>query len=88
MCYNFFPTVAVAHNADRMSQGEQFGQRRPPLPVTIKQILERYPDGQLFKVSFYDSNNELMCHQATKLRKQRAHTSCYANILTFYNNYV
>ena len=34
------------------NQGEQFGQRRPPLSVTIKQILERYPDGQLFKVSF------------------------------------
>jgi hypothetical protein len=30
--------------------GEQFGQRRPPLSVTIKQILERYPDGQIFKV--------------------------------------
>ena len=31
-------------------QGEQFGQRRPPLSVTIKSILERYPDGQIFKV--------------------------------------
>ena len=30
--------------------GEQFGQRRPPLSVTIKAILERYPDGQIFKV--------------------------------------
>ena len=25
-------------------QGEQFGQRRPPLSVTIKSILERYPE--------------------------------------------
>ena len=30
--------------------GEHFGQRRPPLSVTIKGILERYPDGQIFKV--------------------------------------
>ena len=30
--------------------GEQFGQRRPPLSVTIKAILEKYPDGQIFKV--------------------------------------
>ena len=30
--------------------GVHFGQRRPPLSVTIKGILERYPDGQIFKV--------------------------------------
>ena len=30
--------------------GKQFGQQRPPLSVTIKAILERYPDGQIFKV--------------------------------------
>ena len=30
--------------------GQQFGQRRPPLSVTIKAILERYPDGQIFAV--------------------------------------
>ena len=33
--------------------GEQFGQRRPPLSVTIKGILERYPDGQIFKVRWF-----------------------------------
>ena len=32
--------------------GEAFGQKRPPLSVTIKQILERYPDGQIFKVKY------------------------------------
>ena len=31
--------------------GHTFGQRRPPLSVTIKSILSRYPDGQIFKVS-------------------------------------
>ena len=35
-----------------MAEGEEFGQRRPPLSVTIKQILERYPDGQIFKVNY------------------------------------
>ena len=35
---------------NRTDAGEQFGQRRPPLSVTIKQILDRYPDGQIFKV--------------------------------------
>ena len=30
--------------------GKQFGQRKPPLSVSIRQILERYPDGQIFKV--------------------------------------
>ena len=31
-------------------KGKRFGQERPPLSVTIKGILERYPDGQIFKV--------------------------------------
>ena len=33
-----------------MMDEEEFGQKRPPLSVTIKGILERYPDGQIFKV--------------------------------------
>ena len=33
-------------------EGQHFGQTRPPLSVIIKQILERYPDGQIFKVYF------------------------------------
>ena len=39
-----------------MSQeGEEpgFGLTRPPLHVTIKQILDKYPDGQIFKVCSY-----------------------------------
>ncbi len=39
----------IAHSR-MMANSEQFGQRRPPLSVTIKGILERYPDGQIFKV--------------------------------------
>ena len=34
--------------------GKKFGQREPPLSVTIRGILERYPDGQIFKVSLVD----------------------------------
>ncbi len=33
-----------------MTSRKKFGQRKPPLSVTIKGILERYPDGQIFKV--------------------------------------
>ena len=28
-----------------------FGPKNPPLYVTIKDILQEYPDGQIFKVS-------------------------------------
>ena len=34
-------------------KGISFGQRRPPLSVAIKSILDRYPDGQIFKVSTF-----------------------------------
>ena len=40
------PILYIAH----FDESEQFGQKRPPLSVTIKGILERYPDGQIFKV--------------------------------------
>ena len=43
--------LAAADPARNFGMGERFGQRRPPLSVTIKQILERYPDGQIFKVN-------------------------------------
>ena len=36
-----------------LMEGHTFGQRRPPLSVTIKSILSRYPDGQIFKVWLY-----------------------------------
>ena len=35
---------------DRESDGHTFGQRQPPLYVTIQKILDKYPDGQIFKV--------------------------------------
>lgn len=35
----------------RRLEGFQFGQRRPPLSDTIKRVLDRYPDGQIFKAS-------------------------------------
>ena len=32
------------------SEGHAFGQEQPPLYVTIQKILDKYPDGQIFKV--------------------------------------
>ena len=31
-------------------EGHTFGQKQPPLYVTIQKILDKYPDGQIFKV--------------------------------------
>ena len=31
--------------------GNTFGQRQPPLYVSIQKILDKYPNGQIFKVS-------------------------------------
>lgn len=39
--------------------GEDFGQKRPPLSVTIRGILDRYPDGQIFKVLYAYNYNAL-----------------------------
>ena len=32
------------------ARGRTFGQRQPPLYIAIQKILEKYPDGQIFKV--------------------------------------
>ena len=32
---------------------QAFGQRQPPLYVAIQKILDKYPDGQIFKVQIY-----------------------------------
>ena len=31
-------------------KGKSFGQKQPPLSVIINGILDKYPDGQIFKV--------------------------------------
>jgi hypothetical protein len=36
----------------RITAGELFGQKRPPLYETIKNILRDYPSGQIFKVLY------------------------------------
>ncbi len=41
---------------------EDFEQKTPPLSVTIKAILERYPDGQIFKVVVAIVYNYLYMH--------------------------
>ena len=47
---NFLATMVSLEGDDDDSFGEVFGQRHPPLSIYIKGILERYPDGQIFKV--------------------------------------
>lgn len=41
-----------AHEVKMSQRTRQFGQRSPPVSVAIKQILQRYPDGQIFKVIY------------------------------------
>ena len=40
-------------------EGEYFGQMPPPLSVTIKGILEKYPDGQIFKFWIFTCRGQL-----------------------------
>ena len=40
----------MADDSESVIAGEPFGQKRPPLSVIIEGILEKYPDGQIFKV--------------------------------------
>ena len=48
--YYVFGPLGMMEDNDDDSFGEVFGQRHPPLSIYIKGILERYPDGQIFKV--------------------------------------
>ena len=41
--------------------GEKFGPEAPPLSVLIKDILDRYPDGQIFKVSLHSIRGGERC---------------------------
>ena len=50
MQFVFIIKVTALIGQNKRMDSQQFGQRRPPLSVTIKGILERYPDGQIFKV--------------------------------------
>ena len=47
---SLWSTMMSVGDDDDDSFGEEFGQRHPPLSIYIKGILERYPDGQIFKV--------------------------------------
>ena len=40
---------------DGEEDGYYFGQEQVPLTDEIKEILEEYPDGQIFKVSYINS---------------------------------
>ena len=43
----------MSKKMSRGLNGEDFGQRRPPLHEMIRNILREYPSGQIFKVSEY-----------------------------------
>ena len=43
-------TLAVYHDEEYEEEG-YFGQEQVPLTDEIREILEEYPDGQIFKVS-------------------------------------
>ena len=47
---SLWSSMMSVEDDDDDSFGEVFGQRHPPLSIYIKGILERYPDGQIFKV--------------------------------------
>ena len=42
---------ARVYVASMAAGGSTFGQRQPPLYISIQKILDKYPDGQIFKVS-------------------------------------
>ena len=66
--YGLIMALSPDASAHTMVEGESFGQKRPPLSVLIKGILEKYPDGQIFKVCIYYyyyytySHALVMCH--------------------------
>ncbi|CAI8014100.1 Sacsin [Geodia barretti] len=41
--------MCSAMDSSSAVEGHAFGQRQPPLYVTIQKILDKYPDGQIFK---------------------------------------
>ena len=43
--------MSFSRSTRRGALGRKFGQEKPPLYIAIKQILDRYPDGQIFKVN-------------------------------------
>ena len=42
--------MCSAMDSSSAVEGHAFGQEQPPLYVTIQKILDKYPDGQIFKV--------------------------------------
>ena len=49
---NFYKKTALSLFITEMStfNGRRFGQHPPPISKLIKAILEKYPNGQIFKV--------------------------------------
>jgi len=45
--------IVITFHAEDEDDGYYFGQEQVPLTDEIKEILEEYPDGQIFKVREY-----------------------------------
>ena len=52
-CFEVFAVSGGTMDRSGASEGHTFGQRQPPLYVTIQKILDKYPDGQIFKVCIH-----------------------------------
>ena len=46
-------SILIPDSVMEVSLGETFGQRRPPLSEMIRNILQEYASGQIFKVLYY-----------------------------------
>ena len=48
--HTYYTIIQSDRKIMAMSSRRRFGQRPPPVSRLIKTILDRYPDGQIFKV--------------------------------------
>ena len=67
------------------TNGEDFCIQNPPLYVTIRDILQEYPDGQIFKVSQNCSKDKFLYGDRAKVA---VNTNELQNSSFFYKIYV
>lgn len=49
--FDTWDNYKMSQGAENSKRKEGYGPKPPPVSVTIKQLLQRYPDGQIFKVT-------------------------------------
>ena len=65
--------------------GSTFGQRQPPLYVSIQKILDKYPDGQIFKVSVLSEVASLVGRRSTITSINTLLASTHSELLVLSN---